>query len=79
MKTTVEINDRLMTEAKELARSRNTTLRNIIEQGLRRMIDEAEEPKPKFKLRDGSVGGDGLVKERSWEEIRDLIYEGRGA
>jgi hypothetical protein len=59
MKTTVEISDPLLEEAKREAHRLGTTLRELIERGLRREIDERKQAKP-FKLRDGSVGGEGV-------------------
>lgn len=80
MKTTVEIPDSLFAEAKRFAEKEKTTLKAVIEQGLRRVLAEQEDP-PAFKLRDGSVGGSGLTPEfrnATWEQIRDAIYEDRG-
>ncbi len=52
----------------------------LIERGLRHAIVEAKRSKP-FKLRDASFEGRGLqaeVRDASWDQLRDLIYEGRG-
>jgi len=78
MKTTVEISDSLLLEAKQVARTRGMTLKNLIEQGLRSAIREGRQPKAKFQLRDGSFGGDGLAINDSWPEIRKLIYDELG-
>jgi hypothetical protein len=80
MKTTVDIADDLAIKAKALARKKGTTLRALIEDGLRQQLEQAGK-KNAFVLRDGSVGGNGLNPEfqgRSWEAIRDEIYKGRG-
>lgn len=77
MKTTVEIADSLLKEAKACAEARHVPLRQLIEEGLRTVV-ERERPKKKFKLRDGSFRGEGLQGNLSWEEIREIIYEGRG-
>jgi hypothetical protein len=58
MKTTVDIGDALFEEARSEARRSGVTLRELIETGLRRVLDERRSAKP-FKLRDGSVGGHG--------------------
>ena len=81
MKTTIEVSDALMLEAKTLAQQHNTTLRALVEQGLEKVLRELREPKP-YKLQDASVGGQGLQPGQealSWAEVRDMIYEGRGA
>lgn len=80
MKTTVEISDPLLTRAKRQAAREGTTVRALIEQGLRKVLDERAEPQP-FKLRDASFKGRGLqqgVRGLSWERIREMAYEGRG-
>jgi len=81
MKTTIEIADALLAEAKQVAVDEHTTIRALVEEGLRRVLDERRERKP-FQLRDGSVAGRGLRRElrgAGWEKIRDAIYEGHGA
>lgn len=77
MKTTVEITDSLLAEARQLAANRSTTLRQIIEEGLRKVIET--KPQQPFQLRDGSFGSRGLRRKMTWAEIRDEIYQGRGA
>jgi hypothetical protein len=77
VKTTIEITDSLLTQAKQLAAARSTTLRQIVEEGLRNVI-ETKQRKP-FRLRDGSFGGQGMRRKMTWDEIRDEIYQGRGA
>jgi hypothetical protein len=80
MKTTVEIPDVLLAEARKLAARDGTTVRALIEQGLRRIIDERKRAGA-FRLRKSTFKGDGLqpgVAAASWERIRDMAYEGRG-
>jgi hypothetical protein len=77
VKTTVEITDSLLEQAKQLAAARSTTLRQIIEEGLRNIIET--KPEQPFRLRDGSFGGQGMLRKMTWDEIRDEIYKGRGA
>ena len=77
MKTTLEISDPLLREARKIAARDKTTLRALVEQGLRLIVSEKKKDKP-FRLRDASVGGKGLhpdVAGKSWDEIRDMIYE----
>lgn len=79
MKTTIEIPDSLFEEAKSWAAQRGVTLRQIVEEGLRQIIQAKETPKA-FRLRDSSFGKPGKrAGSRPWGEIRDTIYEGRGS
>ena len=78
MKTTVEITDSLFREAKARAESRGVPLREIIEEGLRAVIQTDRGRRKPFRLRDGSFGGEGLRADLSWPEIRRKIYSGRG-
>lgn len=78
MKTTIEISDPLLTSAKALARREGTTVRSLVEQGLRHVVDEARSKKrgKRFVLRDASVGGRGLTKaagELRWQDLLDLV------
>jgi hypothetical protein len=82
MKTTIEINDNLLRQAKQFAQERNISLRAVLEGALRQFL-EASNPqaRPPFKLRKHVVHGRGLqpgLKWDDWEQIRSLIYEGRG-
>lgn len=78
MKTTVEIADPLLREAKRVAERDGTTLRDLIEIGLRRVLDERNDPSRKpFKLPDCSNPHAKLqpwIREGDWAQIRDIIY-----
>jgi hypothetical protein len=78
VKTTVEIPDSLFEEAKACAESRGVPFRQIVEDGLRIVIEQAQNSRQPFRLRDGSFRGEALPTERSWPEIRKIIYEGHG-
>ena len=81
MKTTVEISNSLAREAKKIANSEKTTLRALIEAGLRTEVAARKRTRRRFKLRDASFGGQGLQPEfqgKSWEQTRDAAYEGHG-
>lgn len=81
MKTTVELPDSLLQEARRIAERERTTVRALIERGLRLVVGERKR-KRAFALRDASFKGRGLqppLDETSWERIRELAYEGRGA
>ena len=78
MKTTVEIADSLLAEAKALAESGGIPLRQVIEDGLRAVIRSQPQRSSCFKLRDASFGGRQRQPDLSWRELRRAIYEGRG-
>jgi len=81
MKTTVEISDALLEEARRAAAREGTTVRALIEDGLRRVLGDRRR-KQTFRFRRATFKGRGLqphVASGSWERLRDLIYEGRGA
>jgi Bacterial antitoxin of type II TA system, VapB len=73
MKTTVEINDALMSEARQLAEKRGETMRSLLEEALRRLIaaydsEEAGPPPFEFTVVDGGGLVDGVTP-ASWLEI----------
>jgi len=80
MKTTVEISNALLEEARRAAARDGTTVRTLIEEGLRRVLAERKK-KDRFRLRKATFKGKGLqpqLEGASWDRIRDTIYEGRG-
>ncbi len=80
MKTTIEISDPLFEKAKRIAAREGTTVRALVERGLRRVIEERT-PRHAFRLRKASFKGRGLrpdVADLGWQRIRELAYEGRG-
>lgn len=81
MKTTVEIADPLLADIRALAEQRRTTVRALIEEGLRAVL-RASQQRARFRLRDASVGGEGLqpaFRGADWERIREAAYEDREA
>ncbi len=80
MKTTVQIPDSLFKEAQKMAREEHTTMKALIEAGLRRVISEHRQ-RERFKLRRATFKGRGLQPDfegASWDKLRDTSYEGRG-
>lgn len=61
MKTTVDIADMMLKEAKLIAAREGTTLRALVEEGLRHVIEERAEQTTGFRLRDCSYGSGGGV------------------
>ncbi|HEY1362792.1 MAG TPA: hypothetical protein VGF60_11165 [Xanthobacteraceae bacterium] len=81
MKTTLEIADPLLHEARKVAARERTTLRALVEQGLRQVLAERNRKKKRFQLREVSFKGRGLrpeLADAGWDRLRDISYEGRG-
>jgi len=81
MKTTVEIPDALLAQARKLAAREGTTIRALVEESLRRVIAERERA-GRFTLRKVTFKGEGLHPEaegQGWGTVLDRIYEDRGA
>jgi hypothetical protein len=82
MKTTIEISDDVFEKLRKRAAAERTTLRSIVESALRQFLSAGKGPNRKFKLKDGSFRGTGYapgIREGDWNQIRDIIYENRGA
>ena len=80
-KTTIELSESLLRDAKKVALEERTSVKALIERGLRAVVRERQK-RGRFKLRRASFEGDGLVAGRSlqdWAAIRDQIYSERGA
>jgi hypothetical protein len=79
MKTTIDIADPIMKEAKALAKREGITIRTLVQRGLQLALAERRTARA-FTLRDLSLGGNGLQPDaarRSWDELRALTYESR--
>lgn len=78
MKTTVELPDTLFAEVKQMAAERGLTMRSILEESLRRAVEEYRNaPRAGRLLRDVRVGAGGLRPEiaaSGWDAIREEIY-----
>lgn len=80
MKTTIDISDALLDQAKKLAARDGISVKALVELGLRRVIAEGRN-NAVFRLRKASFKGMGLqpgIEGASWERLRELAYEGRG-
>jgi hypothetical protein len=81
MKATIEIADALLSEARKVADREGTTLRALVEAGLRQALRAKRQPPSRFRLRLVTFKGDGLraeLGEGSWDRLRQVVYEGRG-
>ena len=80
MKTTVHIPDTILEEARRIAALEHTTVKALVEEGLRQIIDDRKQKKT-FRLRKATFKGNGLqtdIAGASWEKIREISYQGRG-
>jgi hypothetical protein len=79
MKTTVDLPDALVREVQEVARAEGTTLRQLVEDGLRLAL-QRRRATSRFRLPDASVDGAGLrpeARDTSWDDIRAASYGDR--
>ena len=85
MKTTIDLADELLSEARTLAHEQNKTLRALVEEGLRCVLRRhRSDRRQPFRLGDESVAGEGVregVKEGRWfdDDVSPSIYDGRGS
>ncbi len=75
MKTTIDMQDDLLSRAKQHARQTGLPLRAVVEEGLRMLLDAP--PQSGYTLPDLSVGNAGRrdpLEQCSWPELRSIIY-----
>lgn len=76
MKTTIDIHDELLSQARQHARATGRSLRAVIEEGIR-LVLSAPKPQGTYTLPDMSVGGPDAADPLagvSWQELREMIY-----
>jgi hypothetical protein len=81
MKTTIDIAEALLREARETAARDQTTLKDLVHEGLLRVLEERRTRREPFRLRSIEPVGGGFQPEFAdgdWQRIRDEIYRGRG-
>ena len=79
MKTTLDISDALLERAKRQARKTGKPLRALVEEGLRRVLEESSAPS-RYEIPDRSIGratDPNPLEGLSWQDLRDEIYGGR--
>jgi len=81
MKTTIDIADALLDEAKTVAARDTLTLRALVEEGLREVLARRRARRTRFQLRDASFRGNGLqpgVDLGDWSSVASRIYDEQG-
>jgi hypothetical protein len=81
LKTTIDIPDHLLEQAKRLAAEQGVALKAVVEMALRETLRVRKPRQRRFRLRECAVGGDGLqpgLTWGDWHSMRTLAYEGRG-
>jgi hypothetical protein len=76
VKTTLDIQDALLERAKRHAKRMQRPLRAIVEEGLRRVLDERRQ-RAGYALPDASVGDPRAadpLETFSWQDLREEIY-----
>ena len=78
MKTTIDIDDELLRQAKKLGNETARPLRSVVEEGLRNVLQDNQQ-RPRYRLPDLGVGSGNSpdpLEKYSWPELRDVIYGG---
>jgi hypothetical protein len=78
MKTTVEISDDLLKQAKEYAARMGIPMREVLELGLQIALQSRKPSQRPFRLKTITTKGKGLACDEDWSVIRSFIYEGHG-
>ena len=81
MKTTIDISDPILTQAKQLAHEQHQTLRSLVEEGLAKVIEERA-CKKLPSVSPVVFSGKGLspeFRDATWQETRNAVYKGHGA
>lgn len=74
MRTTLNIDDRLIRKAKQRALDRRTTLTRVIEEALAKDLADTDAPVPAFGLRlfpDAPAATVDLADRRTWGDVLD--------
>ncbi len=75
MKTTIDIADGLLEEARARAKAEGTTVRALVERGLREVLAQRPPEKPwRFEPVTGELHPEPGVDLRNWDQVREIIY-----
>jgi Arc/MetJ family transcription regulator len=75
MRTTIELSDALLSRVRRIMAKRKTTLRALVEEGLRRVVEE-DRAATAFQLRDASFKGPaGFASGAGPEDIQRVLRE----
>ena len=77
----IEIHDELLIRAKRHARKTGRSLRAVVEDGLRLVLEAPPIPS-RYTLPDLRVGDPNspdALEGKTWPEVRELIYESQGS
>lgn len=77
VKTTVEVNDALLAQVRDLAHREGRTFKSVLEEALHNLVVQHSRT-DHFELEDGSVGGGWLRGEWADRPLRDVIDDARG-
>ena len=77
MKTTIELGDSLLAEARRVAAEQGTTLPALVDAGLREVLAQRRQGAKPFRLQRVTMDGEGLqprLRDASWQQLRDLAH-----
>ena len=80
MKSTFNISDPIFRKLEQYCKSKNVTMRKVLESALTMFLADDKMGQKKFKLKKNTFRGKGLkpgIEEGDWNKIRDLIYESK--
>jgi hypothetical protein len=77
VKTTIDLPDNLLREAKQYAAREGIPLRAVFERGLEAVLRGSPQRR-RFRLKTITTKGQGITAQGDWAGIRSLIYEGHG-
>jgi hypothetical protein len=77
MRTSIDIPDLLLRRAKRVARERGVSLKQLVIDGLRTVVERQANGPSAHRMKDCSFGQGGLVDGLSWsdtERMNELVY-----